>query len=105
MLSQSQRASIERVRSVGGGNQGVALSDEACSFLVATLARDLRVPPNVLSVPDDLPSFFSRVHPESLQLAGRDFLGDLSSIAEITQDADSYFLCLAKLHKSRLKYQ
>lgn len=93
---------VERSRSVGGGEQGVALSDDACAFLVATVARDLKVPKSVVDVPPDLPSFFSRVHPEALVLKNRNFLRDLAGVAAHTADADSYFACLAKLHKMRV---
>ena len=96
---------IERARSVGGGDQGVALTDEACAFLVATLAHDLSVPASEVHIPPDLPDFFAKVHPETLVLKHRDFLKDLGVILDRIKDADSYFACLAKLHKSRLKYQ
>ena len=102
-LSNAQLAMIERARSVGGGEQGVALSDEACAYLVATIARDLGS--SAIPVPSDLPPFFSRVHPSLLVLKGRDFRRDLAELLKNIPDADTYFVCLAKLHKSRLKYQ
>lgn len=104
-LSQSQLSMVERARSVGGGGQGVALSNDVCSFLVATLARDLEIPPDVVPVPSGLPDFFARVQLETLTISGRDFLADLASVLTLEPDADSYFACLAKLHKTRLKYQ
>jgi hypothetical protein len=104
-LNNAQLAMIERVRSVGGGDLGIALSDEACAFLVCTMARDLGIDRKVLTVPADLPEFFSPNHPASFVIHGRDFLADLAIITLQHPDADSYFLCLAKLHKSRLKYQ
>ena len=98
-------AMIERARSVGGGDQGVALSDGACAFLVATMARDLGIAAKLVSVPTSLPDFFAPVHPAELTLDGRDFHKELAAVASQVPDADSYFVCLAKLHKSRLKYQ
>jgi hypothetical protein len=104
-LNKAQLAMIERVRSVGGGDLGIALSDEACAFLVCTRARDLGIDEKILPVPADLPEFFSPNHLASFVVHGRDFLADLAVIISQHPDADSYFLCLAKLHKSRLKYQ
>jgi hypothetical protein len=96
---------IERARSVGGGDQGVALSDDACAFLVATMARDLGVDAKVVAAPKKLPDFFAPIHPSELILKGRDFQKEIAALAAHVPDADSYFVCLAKLHKSRLKYQ
>jgi len=42
-LTQSQLAIVAKARSLGGGQQGVALTDEACAYLVAVIARDLEL--------------------------------------------------------------
>lgn len=104
-LSQSQRALIERARAMGAGDQGIALSDSACAFVVATIAKDLRAAHKLKGIPADLPDFFSSCHPAALEVAGVDFVSWLETLLEITADADTYFACLAKLHKARLKYQ
>ena len=41
-LTLAQRTIIAKARAVGSGEQGVALSDGACAFLVGVIARDLR---------------------------------------------------------------
>ncbi len=40
-LSQTQRSIVEKARSLGGGQQGVALTERDCEYLVAVIAKDL----------------------------------------------------------------
>ena len=40
-LTRTQLAIVAKAQSIGGGDLGVNLSDEACNFLLATIARDL----------------------------------------------------------------
>ncbi|WP_322488190.1 hypothetical protein [Chloroflexus sp.] len=42
-LTKAQQALIARVRAAGGSTLGVALSDPVCSFLAATIIRDLGI--------------------------------------------------------------
>jgi hypothetical protein len=104
-LTQAQRSLIERVRAVGAGEQGIALSDGACAFLVATIARDLNLLSQIEGVPGDFPDFFSLAHPASLEIPGGQFLTWFEQLVSLSSDADTYFACLAKLHRARLKYQ
>lgn len=83
----------------------MALSDNACAFVVATIALDLGLHPNLPSFPRDLPDFFSPRHPASLEVPGVDFLAWFEQLLTFAPDADTYFACLAKLHRARLKYQ
>ena len=103
-LTQAQRAIIEKAKSVGGGEMGVTLSESVCAFLVATIARDLEVAGSFPELPGEVPGFFSAIHPEELVLHGLDFSGLFERLVSIVPDADTYFSCLASLHKSRLKY-
>jgi hypothetical protein len=104
-LTQAQRSLIERARAVGAGEQGVALSDGACAFLVATIARDLGLLRRIKALPRDFPGFFSSAHPASLEIPGGQFLAWFEQLVSLSADADTYFACLAKLHRARLKYQ
>lgn len=103
-LTQSQKALIQKARAAGGGELGAGLSDEACSFLAATIVRDLGLEIEFPELPADLPDFFSASHPRDLELTGPDFMRLLGKLVRLAPDADTYFACLAALHKARLKY-
>ncbi len=59
VLSKSQEAIWQKARSLGAGDQGVALSDGACAFLVATIARDLGLKKRFPEIPKHFPEFFA----------------------------------------------
>src|SRR6266545_7731271 len=101
-LTQAQRAILEKARSLGGGQLGIALSDEACNYLVAVIASDLGLLPRFPGLKKPLQEFFAA--PSTLSLPG-DFLGLFESLVRAAPDADTYFACLAALHKARLKYE
>ncbi|HJT75724.1 MAG TPA: hypothetical protein VJ739_00830 [Gemmataceae bacterium] len=104
-LTQAQRSRIAKARAVGGGKQGVALSDEACAFLVAVIARDLRLLKRFPELPKKLPEFFSPGPLESLVVPTVDFVALFERLVGLDENADTYFSCLATLHKARLKYE
>ena len=104
-LTQGQRSIISKARAVGGGKQGIALSDEACAFLVATIARDLGVEKKFPELPEDLPAFFSSDSLTGLTVPAVDFLDLFERLLGLDANADTYFSCLATLHKTRLKYE
>jgi len=85
---------------------GVPLDDRDCSFLIATIARDLGAEhlfPGVAF--DSLPQYFS-VEPVSGSFPTvLDVTPSLAKLFAEVDDADTFFSCLAKLHKSRLKYE
>ena len=56
-LTLVQKSIVSKARAVGGGKQGVALSDQACAFLVAVIARDLRMQRKFPEFPKQLPEF------------------------------------------------
>lgn len=104
-LTQAQKALIARVRAAGGGTLGVELSDPVCSFLVATIIRDLGVLdkfPELEAL--SIPEFFSDPDLERLSLPQIEFIPLFERLVSLIPDADTYFVCLAALHKSRLKY-
>lgn len=104
-LTQSQKSLIERAQSAGGGELGTGLSDDACSFLVATIIRDLGFINEFPELADRrFPEFFEEIDPRKLELQGLNFINLLERLISIAPDADTYFACLATLHKSRLKY-
>jgi hypothetical protein len=104
-LTQGQWTTVTKARMLGGGKQGIALSDEACAFLVGVIARDLGLLRRFREVPKDLPQFFSSGPLDALVLPGVDFLPLFERLVKIDENADTYFSCLASLHKARLKYE
>ena len=104
MLSQNQKAILERVRALGGGSQGIALSDEQCVGLIAVVVRDLGLGDSFPQLPLVTGSFFDII-PESLHVPSIDLFNVYEKLLVLNRDADTYFQCLATLHKSRLKYR
>ena len=102
-LSKAQQVLIERARSAGNSALGVHLSEEALSFLAATIVRDLDRLREFPEIQGTIPDFFSP-NPRKLVLPGVAFAPLIEKVFSLIQDADTYFACLATLHKSRLKY-
>ena len=105
VLTQAQRAMVEKARALGAGGQGVALSEGACSYLVGVIVADLGLEASFPEFADELPSFFSNEPVSSLEVENVAFMPMLERLVGLVPDADSYFECLAKLHKARLKYE
>jgi hypothetical protein len=104
-LTQAQRSIVAKAQSVGGSKQGVALDDEACAYLVAVIAHDLGLHDRVPGTPSQLPAFFGTQSLASLRLPGAPFLAAFEALVGLDKDAETYFACLAALHKGRLKYE
>jgi hypothetical protein len=104
-LSKTQEAFITKVRAVGGGELGVALDDEVCSYLIGVIVSDLGLLDKFPEIPQDLPPFFGKQSLNELRLAGLDFRSLFGKVIAMQNDADAYFYCLATLHKARLKYE
>lgn len=104
-LTQAQSAIFERARALGGGGQAVALTDDACRFLIGVIARDLELLDRFPEFPTEIPAFFGTYPLASLTLAGPDVASLLERLLTLDPNADTYFACLAALHKARLKYE
>ena len=104
-LTHAQRAILERARALGGGGQAVALNDGACRFLFAVIANDLGVLDKFPEFTDPIPRFFGQYPLASLELGGDDPLSVFERLLAVDPNADTYFGCLAALHKARLKYE
>lgn len=87
-----------------GGSLGVALDEEQCAYLTAVIAVDLGCAGKIAGVPSSLPDFFAR-EPIALRVDGVGFLPIFETLVGLVPNADTYFDCLATLHKRRLKYQ
>ena len=103
-LTPTTRAAIERVRAAGGGSLGQRLSDDVCSFLLARVVRDLGIDVAGYDSPE-VPPFFSVATLDVSVAGSSDFYADLERVLIAEPTAETYFLCLAALHKSRMKYE
>ena len=82
----------------------MALTDEQCVGLIAVVVRDLALGGSFSDLPPVTQSFFD-IAPESLQVSSFNLLETFEKLLSLDRDADTYFQCLATLHKSRLKYR
>ena len=105
VLTHAQRAILERARALGGGGQAVTLTDNACRFILGNIARDLGLLAHFPELPAEISPFFSAYPLASLELHGGDFVPLFERLVGLDQNADTYFGCLAALHKARLKYE
>lgn len=104
-LTLAQKTLIEKARNVGNSEMAVPLSAEVCAYLCGVVAKDLNLVSQVPEVPQDLPAFFETWPVSSLTLAGIPFDDLAAKVFALKPDSDTYFSCLATLHKSRLKYE
>ncbi len=103
-LSKAQMTSIEKVRSLSAGEMGVSLTDGACRYLIRQISEDLNISKYFPDLAHKAHDFFSSVSPFELELDGPEVYSLFSKLYDKVEDADTYFSCLAALHKSRLKY-
>ena len=104
-LSQSQKSLIEKARNVGGSDMAVPLDDAACSYLLARLAHDLDLTAQHPEVSGPVSPLFETMPVSSLRLDGIEFLPLAERLFASMPDVDTYFSCLAALHKARLKFE
>lgn len=104
-LTLAQKTLIEKARNVGNSEMAVPLSSEVCAYLCGIVVQDLDLVSHVPEIPQDLPAFFETWPVSSLKLVGIPFEDLAAKVFSIKPDSDTYFSCLATLHKSRLKYE
>lgn len=103
-LSAAQRSIWEKTRALGSGDQAVALTDGMCNFLIATIVSDLGYSDCFPELAAEVPPFFGTDDLTSLVVEGPGARALFERLIELDKDADTYFACLASLHKARLKY-
>lgn len=102
-LTQTESAVIERARAAGNAGLAAALDDETCSYLAAVIARDLGLEKEIPEAALETVDLFSPAEPESFRLP-IPFWPLMARLVELDRNAVTYFACLAKLYKARLKY-
>lgn len=103
-LSQSQKTLIEKARVLGSGTDQFTLDNEICSYLVGVIAGDLGILGQFPEFGGSVPGFYSTIPIETLRV-DVDFSTVVQRLFDADRNADTYFSCLANLHKRRLKYQ
>ncbi len=103
-LTKTQQILINKARNPGGSELGIFLDDDICTYLTATIISDLGITSHFPELPTAIPAFFGSQKPHELRIAGHDSTSVLERLFNIQSDADTYFYCLATLHKARLKY-
>ena len=103
-LSQAQRGMWERARSIGNSDSAIALSEGMCRYLIQRIVLDLGQG-SLDGYSAHVPEFYSVRDPFELTIEGPPALYLYDSLCSQFRDADTFFLCLATLQKSRLKYE
>jgi hypothetical protein len=104
-LTSAQRAIVERIRLTSVGDQSPALSDAILIYLIAIVVRDLQLDASFPELPAEIPAFYSSGSLLSRRVENLDFLALYERLLRLNSDADTYLLCLAALHKARMKYE
>src|SRR5262245_33694137 len=104
-LAKSQQILITKARIPGGSELGVFLNDATCTYLAAVIISDLGVTQHFLEILASISPFFVSQKMDELKIDGLNFLLLLERLFTIYSDADTYFYCVATLHKARLKYE
>jgi hypothetical protein len=97
-LSKEYQTIWQKARAAGSGDQGVGLDDSMCGYVVALIVHDLGLRKNFPQIPDDFFTTDSFRSPFPFPHLAYE------TLAGIDPDSVTYFSCLARLFKSRLKY-
>lgn len=104
-LTKAQASIWQKARSLGSGEQAVALTDEMCTYLVARIAADLDLLESFKELRSEPAEFFTREPLATLAIRSHDCKSLFERLVTINNDGDVYFACLAALQKARLKYE
>ena len=75
-----------------------------CCYLVAVIVSDLGLDKSFPEFAKSIRPFFGKEPLEDLALPGLDFWKLVERLLKADSNTDTYFSCLAMLHKCRLKY-
>jgi hypothetical protein len=105
-ISKAQSTILEKARVLGSATRGIALTDDQCKGLIAVIARDLGVADRFSAVTATGDDYYATQPPEALAITGGGSLYDwYETLLEAVEDGETYFACLAELHKRRLKFR
>ena len=104
-LTKAQATIWQKARSLGNGAQAVGLSEESCAYLIGRIVQDLSIDDQFAEFPQPLSPFFTEEPLDNLIIKGVNGKALFERLVTLQQDADTYFACLAAMHKARLKYE
>lgn len=104
-LTKAQETLLTRARSAGSSELAVGLDDETCNYLLAVMVNDIGIQAKFPELPKKVPPFFGPDALSSLRIRSVEFRKLFERLLYLVADADTYFYCLAVLHKARLKYE
>lgn len=104
-LTKTQLSIITKVRTAGASELGVSLDDATCVYIIARIVKDLHLEEHFPELPREVTPFFSSTQLTDLKIEGINFLTIFEKLIDTSEDAETYFYCLASLHKARLKYE
>jgi hypothetical protein len=104
-LTQAQATIWQKARTLGSGGQAVDLTDGMCIYLLSVIVHDLELSSRFPEFKQIPPPFFGDRKFAELSLDGPDPKVTFERLVASNHDADTYFACLAALHKARLKYE
>ena len=104
-LTKVHQALVAKVKAVGNSGMSSPLDDATCTYLLSVVVHDLELTEGFPELREAPKPFFETVPLQSLSIDGLDFLDLFERLVRLKEDADSYFFCLATLHKARLKYE
>jgi hypothetical protein len=96
---------LEKARALGSGKQGVALTDEQCKGLIGVIAWDLGIAASFPELSSGRSDYFTALSPDDLRCEQGSLTEMFERLTNAVVDAETYFACLAELHKKRLKYR
>lgn len=105
VLNKTQRAALTKLRAAGNSILEERLDDGVWVYLLAVAVHDLGASDRFPELPPEVAPFFTNGALSGLRLDGIEFLPLYERFLDVHEDAQAFFGCLAKLHKSRLKYE
>ena len=104
-LSKAQQTLVAKVKAVGNSGMAVPIDDDVCAYLLSVIVCDLGLEASFPELSPTPPPFFRTIPAGTLRVEGVDFFALFERLLNLREDADTYFACLATLHKARLKYE
>ena len=83
----------------------IPLDDPSCAYLLSVVVHDLGPAGEFREFSEAPRPFFATTPFQSLRIEDLSFLDLFERLVKVREDADSYFFCLATLHRARLKYE
>lgn len=102
-LSNLQRTNIEKALAGGNSDFAVNLTDADACYLLAVIARDLGLQDKFPELPR-LEADYYDLPLRGVPVGKASFWPLVNRLVALDPNTDSYFTCLGKMHRSRLKY-